>query len=141
MVYDLNEINGDLRILGDERYDYLGYKDTIAVFDFNDNGINDLILRRGYFGSIYGFYDFNFEQPNAFIDTGEEIYDLYMPYGIEADFVFDKLLSLDMNGDGIDDLITSSMSYYLWDGSPKIFVIYGRGDKLDGAPARIVWRS
>lgn len=126
VVYDLNEINGDVRILGDERYDYVGAKDSVVVFDFNDNGLNDLFLiRGGNNASLYGFLDLNFDEMNIFIDTRKSKADIFLPYNIEADFVFDRLMSLDMNGDGVDDLITSSMNSYLGDGSPKVFVIYG----------------
>jgi len=125
LVYDLDEINGDVRILGDERYDNVGAKGSIAIFDFNDNGINDLVTIRGIDGSVFGYFDFNFNQPITHLDTRTAKHDLYMPYNINADFVFDRVLSLDINNDGVNDLITASIYHYLGDGSPKVFVMYG----------------
>ena len=125
-IYDLGEINGDLRILGDQRYDSVGGKEAISVFDFNDDGPNDLFLIQGDHGSIYGFFDVDFEQPNSFIDMRYSQPDLYMPFNISAHFAFDRLYSLDLNGDGIDDLITASMNSYTISGdSSKVFVLFG----------------
>jgi len=41
--FDLDEINGDTRKLGDEENDKIGDKETVALLDFNGNQLNDLL--------------------------------------------------------------------------------------------------
>ncbi|MFH0884075.1 MAG: FG-GAP repeat protein, partial [bacterium] len=128
-IYDLGEINGDLRILGDQEDDYIGIPNTVRVTDFNNNGRNDLLLIQGNSsGSIFGLFDVDFKQSNSFIDMRYSKPDLYIPFNISAHFAFNRLFSLDLNGDGIDDLVASSWNSYSAGSSSKVFVIYGSSD-------------
>jgi len=125
-IYDLGEINGDLRILGDERYDQVGLPSTITICDFSNDNKNDVFFVRGNPGSIYGHFDVDFNNANCFIDTRSWPPDFYMPYDLSAYFAFDRLLSADINGDGIDDLVASNMNSYSGEGtSSKVFAIFG----------------
>ncbi len=103
-IYDMSEINGDLKILG------RGYRSTtsqMAFLDFNDDGIGDLFLNDRINSAVYGFLDVELiGLPNRYLDLLEEPYDIEIrsPSYLNSTFFGDSLETGDWNNDGIEDL-------------------------------------
>jgi len=124
-IYDMGEINGDLRIIGAERSDSLKYLTNI---DFDANGQDDYILSLpGHhgIGKISIFLDYAPPLRSSFLDllhTSPDISIVGGPVrGVTQD-IGDTLISADFNGDGVPDFVTSDYIHdyaYCYFGSPS----------------------
>jgi len=131
-VIDLDKVWGDMRLLGDDAYDYLGYE--IASGDINSDGYMDLIIG-AHQGDSWGIWQagevyviFGSSNPASTIDLNAQSADITI-YGKDFEGLSGSAVaSGDVNGDGYDDIIIGAPAdtYYL-DKPGQIYVIFGDG--------------
>ncbi len=105
VIYDLAEMTSDVQIIGQTYEDFLS---KIAIFDFNDNGQNDLFFGSNDIGSrghVYGIFDQPLHHGLVIdllkVEIHLEIYDEY-PNDVGYD-----VIRCDINADDIGDLVVS----------------------------------
>ena len=147
-IYDMSEINGDLKILG--KYTN-SYTSKMAFLDFNDDGSGDLFLNDRYDnGAVYGFLEIDLAGvPNRFMDLLDEPYDFEIRGPNYPSVLLQFGLSLasgDWNHDGIADLAIGDPSAYLQGEIEhgQVYVLFGSSSwqsgmvvDLDQTPADI----
>jgi hypothetical protein len=109
-IYDLDEINADLRVLGAEH----GWSNCkIAVLDINDNDSNDFFvggISHTGGAKVYGFLDFSFGRPNLRLDLRTQS-DIIIDSGSELISPGQELISGNFNGDAVVDLLVTDDSH------------------------------
>jgi len=126
-TYDMGEINGDTRVIGAERQDYLSH---FCSINFNNSGVSDYIVCTGgilgrveiYFDKESDYiaekFDLRYEQPDIAINGGW--------VGSNTVYIGDTLRTGDINNDGLDDFVTSDYSHN------QVFVYFGSPSWLSG---------
>ena len=112
-IYDMSEINGDLKILGKFTNSYTS---KMAWLDFNDDGSKDYFVNDGISHAVYGFLAVDLVgAPNRFLDLFDEPFDFEIrsPSSVGSSFFGYALVSGDWDHDGIADLAIGDPSAYL----------------------------
>ncbi len=133
-IYDMSEINGDLKILGKGSHSGTS---RIALLDFNDDGSGDLFLNDTISDAVYGFLEVDLlGMPNRFLDLLEEPYDfeILSPANLDSGAFAHSLATGDWNHDGIDDLAIGDPSAYdpgMIDRG-QVYILFGHSSWLSG---------
>jgi len=127
-IYDIREINGDLRIYGARRTYITTYLNSI---DFNDDGNQDLFVTSAGtgLGLIQIFLDCNFNYRISKLDLLKETPDISISGGWDNSITIvigATLVTGDFNHDGNSDIVTSDIS------SNRVFVFFGSPDWVSG---------
>lgn len=125
-IYDMSEINGDLRILGRRNQSYTS---RMTFLDLNDTGTGDLFINDLNISSVHGFVDDDLTMElNKTIDLLDKTYNFEI---LGPDKIYSGLSSLvsgDWNNDGISDLAIGDPSAFDQGviETGQVYVIFGR---------------
>jgi len=132
-IYDMGEINGDLRVIGAERHDLLKH---LSFIDLDASGHPDLILsvRGAGLGRMEVFLDRSMDYFINTMDLRFQEPDIAINGGVEGSYtihVGDTLISGDFNNDGLEDFVTSDFR------RNRVFVFFGSPDWYPGTTINI----
>ncbi len=143
ILYDMDQINGDLRVLGPHDDSHLGR--SVAGGDLNGDNLDDLVISSpGYRtesgqaapGAVFVIFGTAAFPPEHVIDLSAATADLTVLGRLSGDYLGICVTLGDLNGDGIDDLIvagdTSDVGGMVDAGA--VYVVFGS----DGFPANHV---
>ncbi len=131
-IYDMGEINGDLRILGEGRHDYINY---LSRFDLDQSGTGDFIVcSPGGTGKISIFLDPDLSLFNTLIDLLSDIPEVTIlggSTGNSAIYPGHTLLTVDFNGDNTQDFFSS------FDSNDCVFCYFGSEKWVKGTTLQL----